>query len=130
VFDVFRLTRGSNSRFNVRCCELIVLGGLKGPKSVGMQLGRLRVKKDVSTSTRKRVDEFTSPRQPVSKVIAPRRQVSKETSTRQPVSPGTEKMAFWLDRDIKEKLKILAIKERRTASDIVREVLGKYLKNK
>jgi len=42
----------------------------------------------------------------------------------------TEKMAFWLDRDIKEKLKILAVKERRTASDIVREILRKYLKNK
>ena len=56
--------------------------------------------------------------------------VDVPTSTRQPVSPGTKKMAFWLDRDIKEKLKILAVKERRTASDIVREVLGKYLKNK
>jgi len=84
--------------------------GLKGPKSVGMQLSRLRVKEGVSTSPRKRVDELTSPRQPV--------------------SPGTEKMAFWLDRDIKEKLKILAVKERRTASDIVREVLRKYLKNR
>jgi len=39
-----------------------------------------------------------------------------------------EKMAFWLDKDIKEKLKILAIKEKRTASAILREVLGKYLK--
>jgi len=40
----------------------------------------------------------------------------------------TEKMAFWLDKDIKEKLKILAVKERRTASDIVRELLREYLK--
>jgi len=39
-------------------------------------------------------------------------------------------MAFWLDKDIKEKLKILAIKEKRTASAILREVLGKYLKGK
>ena len=61
---------------------------------------------------------------------APQRQVSKETATRQPVSPATEKMAFWLDKDIKEKLKILAIKEKRTASAILREVLGKYLKGK
>lgn len=61
---------------------------------------------------------------------APQRQVSKETATRLLVSSGTEKMAFWLDKDIKEKLKILAIKEKRTASAILREVLGKYLKGK
>lgn len=61
---------------------------------------------------------------------APRRHVAIETATRQPVTTETEKMAFWLDRDIKEKLKIEAVKEKRTASDIVRELLKKYLKNK
>ena len=61
---------------------------------------------------------------------ATRQPVTKETATRRRVSEATEKMAFWLDRDIKEKLKIEAIKERRTASDIVRELLRKYLKNK
>ncbi len=61
---------------------------------------------------------------------ATRQPVTKETATRPPVSPGTEKMAFWLDRDIKEKLKILAVKEGRTASAILREILREYLKNK
>ena len=61
---------------------------------------------------------------------ATRQPVTKETATRQRVSEATEKMAFWLDKDVKEKLKIEAIKEKRTASDIVRELLRKYLKNK
>lgn len=42
----------------------------------------------------------------------------------------TEKMAFWLDRDIKEKLKILAIKEKRTASAIFEGDPGKISKIK
>lgn len=94
---------------------------LKDVKSVGMQLSRLRKAK---------VDVPTSTRQPVSRITAPRRRVTKEPVTRQRVSEATEKMAFWLDRNIKEKLKILAVKERRTASDIVREILREYLKNK
>ena len=102
--------------------------GLKDPKSVGMQLSRLR--RSVSTSPRQPVGKVIAPRRRVSKVTVPQRQVAKETATRQPVPMETEKMAFWLDRDIKEKLKILAVKERRTASDIVREILRKYLKNK
>ena len=102
--------------------------GLKDPKSVGMQLSRL--KRSVSTSPRQPVGKVIAPRRRVSKVTLPQRQVAKETATRQPVPMETEKMAFWLDRDIKEKLKILAVKERRTASDIVRELLRKYLKNK
>lgn len=61
---------------------------------------------------------------------ATRQLVTKETATRQPVSTVTEKMAFWLDRDMKEKLKIEAIKKKRTASDIMRELLRNYFKNK
>ena len=102
--------------------------GLKDPKSVGMQLSRLR--RSVSTSPRQPVGKVVARRRRASKVTLPQRQVAKETATRQPVPMETEKMAFWLDRDIKEKLKVLAVKERRTASDIVREILREYLKNK
>jgi len=94
--------------------------GLKTVKSVGMQLSRLKAREGIPTS----------PRLPIGKVTSPKRHVAKETATRQPVPMETEKMAFWLDGDIKEKLKILAVKERRTASDIVRELLRQYLKNK
>lgn len=98
-----------------------------------------RFKKDVEKglSIRELSEKYGIGRRQVSRLKgkfkekeATRQPVTKETATRQRVAEATEKMAFWLDRDVKEKLKIEAIKEKRTASDIVRELLRKYLKNK
>lgn len=65
--------------------------GLKDPKSVGMQLSRLR--RSVSASPRQPVGKVITPRRRVSKVTLPQRQVAKDTATRQPVPMETEK---WL----------------------------------
>jgi len=53
-----------------------------------------------------------------------------DTSTETAASTSTKRMTFWLPVDIIEKIKGLAAKEKRTASAILREVLGKYLKGK
>ncbi len=81
---------------------------------------KYRISKRQVSRLKKKLREKEATRQPV----------TKETATRPPVAPGTEKMAFWLDRDMKEKLKIEAIKKKRTASDIVRELLRNYFRNK
>jgi len=53
------------------------------------------------------------------------------TSTETATSTSTTKrMAFWLEEGMIEEIKGLAAKEKRTSSAILREVLGKYLKNK
>lgn len=43
-------------------------------------------------------------------------------------STSTRRMTFWLPGDMIETLKRLAAREKRTASAILREILGKYLK--
>lgn len=53
------------------------------------------------------------------------------TSTETATSTSTTKrMAFWLEEEMIDEIKQIAAKEKRTASDILREILGKYLKNK
>jgi len=52
------------------------------------------------------------------------------TSTETAASTSTKRMAFWLPVDMIEEIKGIAAREKRTASAILREVLGKYLKNK
>ena len=42
----------------------------------------------------------------------------------------TRRMTFWLPVSVIERMKILAAKQDRTASAILREVLREYLKNK
>jgi len=43
-------------------------------------------------------------------------------------STSTKRMTFWLPENMIDKIKRLAAEERRTASDILRGILGKYLK--
>lgn len=90
-------------------------GGLKALKA------RLR-KKDPSLYVKS-----PASKQRREKATSPSRQVATETEPRRQLSEEREKMAFWLPRTMKEKLKILAVKEKRTASDIVREILRKSL---
>lgn len=54
----------------------------------------------------------------------------KATSTQTVTSTSSNRMTFWLPRDMIETIKRVAVKERRTASAILREILGRYLKNK
>ena len=42
----------------------------------------------------------------------------------------TRRMTFWLPVSVIERMKMLAAKQGRTASAILRELLGRYLKNK
>ena len=50
------------------------------------------------------------------------------TSTQTAASTSTKRMTFWLPVDVIDKIKGLAAKEKKTASAILREILGKYLK--
>mgnify|MGYP001207439127 CR=1 FL=1 len=52
------------------------------------------------------------------------------TSTQTSTSTSTKRMTFWLPEAMIDKIKVLAAKEKRTASDILREILGQYLKGK
>ncbi|MBA7493966.1 hypothetical protein ES702_04532 [subsurface metagenome] len=52
------------------------------------------------------------------------------TSTQTAASTSTKRMTFWLPLDMTEKIKGIAAREKRTASAILREILGKYLQNK
>lgn len=52
------------------------------------------------------------------------------TSTETATSTSTKRMTFWLPEGIIDEIKGLAAKEKRTASAILREILGKYLQNK
>jgi len=52
------------------------------------------------------------------------------TTTQTAASTSTKRMTFWLPVDMIEEIKGIAAKEKRTASAILREVLGKYLQNK
>ena len=80
-------------------------GGVKGLKA------RLRAK-DPSLYTGK-------------KPIPSKKVTSSSTSTQ--TSTSTKRMTFWLPGDMIEKVKSLARKQKRTASDIVREVFSKHL---
>ncbi|MFQ5822149.1 MAG: hypothetical protein ACE5I5_19370 [Candidatus Heimdallarchaeota archaeon] len=53
---------------------------------------------------------------------SPNMQVNRLPKAKNAGCTTTEKMAFWLDKDIKERPKTLAGKERGTASDIPKEV--------
>jgi len=52
------------------------------------------------------------------------------TQTVTPTSTSTKRMTFWLPEEMIETMKRVAATEKRTASAILREILGKYLKNK
>ena len=54
----------------------------------------------------------------------------KEKVTSPSTSTSTRRMTFWLPVDTIRKIKAKARKEKRTASEIAREVLGEYLSNK
>ena len=58
----------------------------------------------------------------------PRRQVAKETS-RQDRTP-LQKVSFYLEQDTAMELKMQALREKRSASAIVQEVISKYLRRK
>lgn len=46
------------------------------------------------------------------------------------VDEETTRMTFWLPKDMIREIKARAKREKRTASDILREILGEFLKNK
>jgi len=52
------------------------------------------------------------------------------TSTQTAASTLTKRMTFWLPQSTIEKIKGLADSKGMTASAILREILGRYLKNK
>lgn len=54
----------------------------------------------------------------------------KERVTSPSTSTSTKRMTFWLPGGMIREIKTRARREKTTASDIVREVLGEYLKNK
>lgn len=64
------------------------------------------------------------------KVKPKRKKEATSTSTQTATSTSTKRMAFWLEEGMIDEIKQLAAKEKRTSSDILREILGKYLKNK
>ena len=83
------------------------LSGLSGPDSVKMKY----------YAVKKREKAGPSPRQPLT---------SPSTS---PVTwTSTKRMTFWLPGDMIRKIKSRAKSEKRTASDIAREILGEYLR--
>lgn len=53
----------------------------------------------------------------------------KLTSTQTSASTSTKRMTFWLEEKMIERIKDLAAKEGRTASDILREILRKSLES-
>lgn len=61
---------------------------------------------------------------------APKKEQVTSPVTSTPTSTSTRRMTFWLPKEMIRELKSRSVRERRTASDILREVLGKYLKNK
>jgi hypothetical protein len=106
------------------------IGGVKGLKA------RLR-KKDPSLYADKR-PELTKVEKQVAQVSGGlvkfggkiNKPSSKATSTTTQTSTSTKRMTFWLPESTIEEIKGLAAKEKRTASAILRGILGKYLKNK
>ena len=54
----------------------------------------------------------------------------KEQVTSPSTSTSTRRMTFWLPAGMIREIKTRAKTEKRTASDILRELLGEYLKNK
>lgn len=52
------------------------------------------------------------------------------TSTETTTSTLTKRMTFWLPVNMIDKIKNQAVREKRTASAILREVLAKYLKER
>ncbi len=101
----------------------LTIGGVKALKA------RLKAKsrektEPTSTST-------ATPKAPGK--VAPERKekvTSTSTQTSTSTSTKTKRMAFWLPESTIEEIKELAAKEKRTASAILRGILGKYLKNK
>jgi len=59
-----------------------------------------------------------------------RKEKVTSASTSTLTSTSTKRMTFWLPSDIIREIKARAKRGKRTASDILREVLGEYLKNK
>lgn len=97
-------------------------GGMRGLKA------RLRAKdhslyKKVPASKDGKVTSTSTVTPEVPGKVAPEKK-EKVTST------STKRMTFWLPESTIEEIKELAAKEKRTSSAILREVLGKYLKNK
>jgi len=85
-------------------------GGVKGLKA------RLR-KKDPSLYIKKKPKSLT------------KKESSKVTSTSTQTSTSTKRMTFWLEERMIERIKRIARNQKRTASDVLREILGKYLKS-
>lgn len=88
-------------------------GGMRGLKA------RLRAK-DSALYTGRSQKKVKEP----SVVTAP------STSTQTSASTSTKRMTFWLEEELIERIKGLAAREGRTASDVLRGVLKKYLKKK
>ena len=99
-------------------------------KRFGLTIGGVKaLKARIKAKSRKKT-ELTStstvtPEAP-GKVTPEKKEKVTSTST----STSTKRITFWLPEGMIDKIKGLAGKEKRTASAILREVLGKYLKNK
>lgn len=96
----------------------LTIGGVKALKA------RLRAKsreKTELTST-----STVTPKAP-GKVKPERKEEVTSTSTQTATSTSTKRMTFWLPESTIEGIKELAAKEKRTASAILRGILGKYL---
>jgi len=83
--------------------------GLKGPKSVGMQLSRLRAKKPVKPERKK--------------PIKPETQIPL-----MPESQKRVKVTFQIPEKLFIQIKIKAARERKRISDLVGEIFKQYLK--
>ena len=85
---------------------------------------------------KKDVEKGLSITQLAGKYRLSRRQISRLklklglTTTQTAASTSTKRMTFWLPVPVIEKIKRLSTNQGKTASAILREVLGKYLKNK
>lgn len=99
----------------------LTIGGVKALKARLKAKSREKIEQ-TSTST-----STVTPEAPGK--VAPERK-GKLTSTSTQTSTSTKRMTFWLPESSIEEIKGLAAKEKRTASAILREILGKYLKNK
>jgi len=91
----------------------------------GLSNERLGEKYDLSLGGVKGLKARLRAKNPALYTREPSKEPSKVTSTQ--TSTSTKRMTFWLEGEMIEKVKNLARKQKRTASDIVRELFSQYL---
>ncbi len=99
-------------------------------KRFGLTIGGVKALKARLKAKSREKTELTSTSTVTPKApgkIAPEK---KEKLTSTQTSTSTKRMTFWLPESTIGEIKELAAKEKRTASAILRGILGKYLQNK